>query len=190
MRSTAKIMRRRWLRSERVWSTGGTVVVGENQSTRGKERAPVPLHPAQIPHGLAWGQMPVSAVRDRQVTAWATARPSYVRSRGNCHRQHRSEHKRQTVLITSSSILLRSQCISVDGSMIDEGWWVGRDLKESGYSIVEVFAWSDQKKKRSNVPNGGTKITVSYDVTSCNHSKLPTLLKERTACSVPWGWRQ
>ena len=45
----------------------------------GKEPAQVPLRPPQIQHGLAWDQMPVSAATDRQVTAWATAQPTYVR---------------------------------------------------------------------------------------------------------------
>ena len=115
------------------------------QKYSGKEPAPLPLRPPQIPHGMAWDQTPVSAVTDRQVTHWASTRPTYV-SRGNCHGQPRNEHRWQTVLITSSSVLLRSQCISVDCSMIDEGWWVRKDLEERGYSLVEVFAWSDSGK--------------------------------------------
>jgi hypothetical protein len=35
-RSTDKIIRRWWLRSERVWSTGGPVLTGEDWSTRAR----------------------------------------------------------------------------------------------------------------------------------------------------------
>jgi hypothetical protein len=37
---------------------------------------PVPLFPPQIKHGLTRDQTRASAVRGRQLTAWAMARPS------------------------------------------------------------------------------------------------------------------
>jgi hypothetical protein len=47
----------------------------ENQRTRGKKPVPMPLCPPQIPHGLTRDRTRASAVRGRQQTAWAMARP-------------------------------------------------------------------------------------------------------------------
>jgi hypothetical protein len=48
---------------------GKTEVLGENP-------VPVPLFPPQIPHGLTRDRNRASAVGDRRLTAWATARPN------------------------------------------------------------------------------------------------------------------
>jgi hypothetical protein len=58
-----------------VCSPGGTILTGENRSTRKKKR-PVsgPLYPPQISHGVTQDQTQASAVKGRQVSAWTMIR--------------------------------------------------------------------------------------------------------------------
>jgi hypothetical protein len=42
----------------------------------GEKLVPVPLCPAQIPHGLTWSRTSACAVRVRRLTAWAMVQPS------------------------------------------------------------------------------------------------------------------
>jgi len=74
-------------------------------------------------------------------------------------------------------------------------WWrmmswkgFGRERLEPRWGVC--LEWI--RKMRYNVPNSGTKITVSYGVTAWNHSKLPTLFKKnvlRTAYPEDKGSR-
>jgi hypothetical protein len=56
----------------RMESRGGMMFIRENRRTRIKP-VPVPLCPPQMPHWLTRARTQVSAVRDRRLTAWATA---------------------------------------------------------------------------------------------------------------------
>jgi hypothetical protein len=55
-------------------SQGGVIVTGESRRTRRKP-VPVPQCPPQIPHGPTQARILASAVRGRQLSAWAMARP-------------------------------------------------------------------------------------------------------------------
>lgn len=55
-----------------IWSLGGIIVTGENQTIKGKP-GPMPLCPAEIPDWLGWDQTQASAVRGRWLTIWPVA---------------------------------------------------------------------------------------------------------------------
>jgi hypothetical protein len=54
-------------------SVGGMIIGSENRSAR-RKRAPVPLRPPQIPHDLTWDRTRAAAVGNLHLTAWAIAR--------------------------------------------------------------------------------------------------------------------
>jgi hypothetical protein len=59
-----------------VWYYGGIILTGENPEL-GEKPVPVPFCPPQIPHGLIWSWTWTSAVKGRQLSFWAMARPDF-----------------------------------------------------------------------------------------------------------------